>query len=392
MSCAGRRLGEGRGKVVAMPESSEPAGRVPAADAQEPKTPGAADQSAGDLEQTHADFDQTLADADQTASESDQQASDGDQTQSDRDQRSSDRDQAAADRQLGDSSSPEIIAEEERSRHEREESARERLRATATRAATADFRLRTASERDDIAVLRDRNAAARDRAARARDDAAQRRDRNAEERERRALEAGSLDEATHLALKTMREAADLARRTAAAQRLSARADRDDAARDRTDAAKDRERTALDLLTSALRSGGATSVMSDDHERTPGTGSQILVMIDVGARDAAMDGADRDELVSDLAAAIASAMRVNDLVVRWYGEEFLCAIADTTLEAATERVAEMRSAFAARRPGASLLAGLAEVNDHDSYGSLIARADTALRRAKEAADCQPDGTI
>lgn len=46
-------------------------------------------------------------------------------------------------------------------------------------------------------------------------------------------------------------------------------------------------------------------------------------------------------------------------MRWGGDEFVCALSDVTLEVASERVAEVQRVLAARRPVASISAGLAE---------------------------------
>jgi len=79
-------------------------------------------------------------------------------------------------------------------------------------------------------------------------------------------------------------------------------------------------------------------------------------------------------------AITSTMRSYDVTVRWGGDEFVCALSETTLEVATKRLSDIQAALEARRPGASISAGLAELGD-DTLRSLIARADTALYAAK-----------
>jgi PleD family two-component response regulator len=68
-------------------------------------------------------------------------------------------------------------------------------------------------------------------------------------------------------------------------------------------------------------------------------------------------------------------------VRWDGDEFVCALSNVTLEAASNRVDEIQHHVLARRPGASISSGLAELQDEDTIESLIARADADLERAK-----------
>jgi hypothetical protein len=53
--------------------------------------------------------------------------------------------------------------------------------------------------------------------------------------------------------------------------------------------------------------------------------------------------------------------------------------ETGLEVAAARVAEIQRALAARRPGATITVGLAELTDGDTLESLPARAESARGR-------------
>jgi GGDEF domain-containing protein len=66
-------------------------------------------------------------------------------------------------------------------------------------------------------------------------------------------------------------------------------------------------------------------------------------------------------------------------VRWSGDEFVCALSDVSLEAAAARVAGIQRALTARRPGATISVGLAELTDGDTLESLLALAGSACGR-------------
>jgi len=55
------------------------------------------------------------------------------------------------------------------------------------------------------------------------------------------------------------------------------------------------------------------------------------------------------------------------------------MSDVTLEVAADRVAEIQHDLQTRREGASISAGLAELDADDTISSLLARADNNLYR-------------
>jgi diguanylate cyclase (GGDEF)-like protein len=235
-----------------------------------------------------------------------------------------------------------------------------------------------------VARLRDLTAASRDRIARARDEAADARDSAAEERERHAAEAGNLGDVI-APLRSLRVAAASSRRLAAVERAAAAEDRLAAATDREQAAADRRFAGLDELTGVFRRGTGELALNAEIDRSRRTGrSLILAIIDVDALKAVNDSqghAAGDALLRDVATSIRAAMRSYDVAVRWGGDEFVAALSDVTLQVAADRVAEMKRALGALRPGAAITAGITQLLDDDSLESLIARADTGLYRKK-----------
>jgi diguanylate cyclase (GGDEF)-like protein len=337
-----------------------------------------ADQSAADLDQAHAD-------ADQTAAELDQRAADADQALAERDQHAADRDQAAADwERMHALADPVALDAHETSRREREEATRERELTMLGRARTAAQRIETANRRDEVARTRDLTADVRDQIAQVRDEAALARDRDAEARERHGGTAGTLDDAL-LALQQLRHAGAATRRQAARERAAAAADRRAAAAARDSAASDRRLGGLDELTGVFRRGAGHLALTHEIDRARRLRRRFaFAVLDVDELKAVNDHdghAAGDALLHDVARAIVATLRSYDIVVRWGGDEFICAMSDVSLDVAIERTAEIQRELTARNPAASFSAGHAALGPGDTLDSVIARADTDLYLAK-----------
>jgi diguanylate cyclase (GGDEF)-like protein len=242
-----------------------------------------------------------------------------------------------------------------------------------------------ASERDEAAQRRDQVARERDRVAEGRDRAAEVLEQEAG---RLAQELGETDAPTAAAL----EAAAIARGRAATGRARAAADRERAARDREEAARDRklhqdelERAELDELTGAYRRGLGEVALSSEIERARRSeNGLVLVFIDLDGlkelndRDGHAAG---DALLRDVVVALGAKLRPYDPVVRWGGDEFVCAISEAELEDASGRIDEVREVLAETQPQASMGVGLAALAQGDTLADLVNRADQDLLRAK-----------
>jgi diguanylate cyclase (GGDEF)-like protein len=317
------------------------------------------------------------------ARDSDQTVSDMEQAHAERDQHASDIDQAVDDWRLA--RGP--VADDDGTKHEasraqRGDVSRERDFTAEERSRAAAQRLTTAAQRDDVAARRDRAATIRDRDLDAADQAADQNDKALDQQERQARDAG--DENV-IQLGSLRVAAGAVRRDAARERATAAHDRASAAADRDRAAADRRYAGLDELTGMFRRGSGELALTREIDRWRRSGqSLILAVIDVDSLKAVNDvhgHAEGDALLRDVATAITSAMRSYDATVRWGGDEFVCAIADVTPRMASDRIRDIQAALEARRPGASISAGLAELTIDDTLETLIARADAALYRTK-----------
>jgi diguanylate cyclase (GGDEF)-like protein len=345
----------------------------------EARNGAAPDQSASDADQTASDADQTASDADQTASDADQMSSDvdrdlsaGDQRSSDRDQVASDDDQAVADMELERHPDPSSQKAHDASLAKRLAGSKERKKAGEARGIQAESRARQAAQRDDTAWRRDLTAQARDGAA-------DRRDRESAKLERKMASHAS-------SLRTALTHASEIRERAAEDRVRAAEDRAQAARDRERAAAERDevlaelrRAHLDELTGAFRRGlGEEALQAEIDRARRGDARLMLAFVDVDAlRDVNnREGhASGDMLLRNVVATIRANIRSYEPIVRFGGDEFVCAVSNLDLAQAEERFRVIQDAIAAG--GNAVSVGLAEMRPEDSLDDLIERADAAL---------------
>jgi diguanylate cyclase (GGDEF)-like protein len=331
-----------------------------------------------ELSQTERDRDQTSSDRDQTASDQDQTWSDHDQSASERDQRSADEDQHAADDDLaagGDSLA------HHRSALARAWSARDRAVVSALRDESAAARLRTAEERDQAAALRDRGAAGRDELARLHDleddENASREDILVRARRDRARAAADRAKA----------ADDRAR--AAADREEAAGERAEAQRHRTEAADDLKSAATDELTGARTRRFGLEEVSRELERAHRTGASLLLaFIDVDGLKELNDGQGHlagDALLQLLGETLRANVRPYDVIVRYGGDELICAMPNVSASEARARFERIAATLTAANASHSITFGLAEAEPADSLQELIGRADADLLRARRSGD-------
>jgi diguanylate cyclase (GGDEF)-like protein len=322
------------------------------------------------------DCEQGASDRDQTASDQDQTWSDHDQTASERDQRSADEDQHAAD---DDFAAGGDAITYHRSALARERAGRDRDAVSVVRSESAVARLATASDRDRAAELRDRGAAGRDALARLHD----LQDDEDATREDILLRA-ERDRA--------RAAADRAK--AADDRERAAADRDDAARERAEALRERTKAAdnLKLATTDELTGARTrrlglEEVSRELERAHRTGaSLVLAFVDVDGLKAVNDSQGHlagDALLRLLGQTLRTNVRPYDVIVRYGGDELLCAMPNLNSREARARFEKIAAALAAADSNYSVTFGLAEAGPDDNLQELIARADADFLQARHS---------
>jgi diguanylate cyclase (GGDEF)-like protein len=241
----------------------------------------------------------------------------------------------------------------------------------------ADDRNQNASDRDLTAEDRDQISAAYDRASETRDERADARDRRADARDEVApsVDQGAVSD---------RAGAWRDRRGAAGDRRHAADDREAASTDRLLSARDRAASSIDDLTGAHRRDAGMLELAREVIRAKRTEEPLVVaFVDVDGLKVTNDTqghAAGDRLLGRVVDAIRSHLRGYDLIVRYGGDEFVCALVDVSIESAAERFLRVNEELGSER--ASISVGLAELSERDSLDDLIARADAALRRQRE----------
>jgi diguanylate cyclase (GGDEF)-like protein len=367
-------------RVVRCPACGEVTGvmRCPSCGAE--LLPGApdhiGDRPVSDRAQSASDQDQTWSDRDQTGSDQDQTWSDHDQTGSASDQRSADEDQHAAE---DDFAAGGDAVTYHRSALARERSSRDRAAVSVLRDETAAARLRTAEDRDRAAALRDRGAEGRDALARLHD---------------LQDDADASREDILLRAKRDRARAAADRAKAADDRRRAAADREEAARERAEALRNRAESAdslklatTDELTGAWTRKFGLDEVSRELERAHRTGATlVLAFVDVDGLKQVNDS--RGHLAGDaLLQLVGETLRANvrpyDVIVRYGGDELVCAMPNLTGPEARARFETIAAALKAIDAEHSVTFGLAEAEPADSLQELIARADADLLEARRS---------
>lgn len=324
----------------------------------------ASDQTASDQDQTSSDHDQTRSDRDQTAS-------DDDQTSSDRDQRSSNEDQKAADADVESGSDRETY---DRTTEARERTTGDREAVSERRDEAGQERAGAASERDAAATLRDVGATVRDAEALMRD---------------RENDQGSSWHDILLRAAYDRERAAADRERAADDRLQAAADREIARRERAEASRIRsesagllEQAATDQLTGArTRFLGLDEALRELERMRRRPGAALMVaFVDVDGLKQINDSRGHlagDVLLRLVGQTLIANLRRYDVVVRYGGDEFVCAMPEMSPADAEARFRTIRQALAAVDRAYSISVGLSQSRAEDSLDDLISRADADL---------------
>jgi diguanylate cyclase (GGDEF)-like protein len=247
------------------------------------------------------------------------------------------------------------------------------------RAESAAARLATGADRDRAAELRDRGAEGRDALARLhdlQDDA----------------DASREDILLRAERDRARAAADRAK--AADDRARAAVDRQEAARERAEARRDRTRSADDLklaatdeLTEAWTRKRGLEEVSRELERAHRTGARlVLAFVDVDGLKAVNDSQGHlagDALLRLLGETLRTNVRPYDVIVRYGGDELLCAMSNLGVPEARARFEKIAAAFAAADPDHSITFGLAEAGPAEGLQELIARADADFLQARRS---------
>ena len=148
-----------------------------------------------------------------------------------------------------------------------------------------------------------------------------------------------------------------------------------------------ERSHRDELTGAYRRGFGEEALQGEIDRARrDDGRVVFAFVDVDGlravnnRDGHPAG---DALLRDVVSAIRSEMRSYEPIVRFGGDEFVCAIGSVDLEQARRRFETIKDSISGRGGGRTISVGLAELQPNDTLADVIDRADGALLAARRA---------
>jgi diguanylate cyclase (GGDEF)-like protein len=276
----------------------------------------------------------------------------------------------------------EAAADRRRASQDRRAGAGERSQAELDRNTALADRGAGASERSQAEL--DRNTALADRGA----GASERSDAEADRNTALADRGAGAGERTEAELDRGIALAD--RGAGASERSRAEIDRDTALADRGASAQERASAFVDDLTGVYLRGAGLMELEREIARTRRTQQPlVLAFVDVDHLKVINDSlghAAGDRLLLDVANSFRDKLRSHDLVLRYGGDEFVCAFSGLDMAAATKRLALITAALAAAPEHGSVTVGLAQLRADDSPKDLVARADAALytkRRRGEA---------
>jgi diguanylate cyclase (GGDEF)-like protein len=211
-------------------------------------------------------------------------------------------------------------------------------------------------------------------------------DDGARRRRQRESTPGPHDMLAHAARD--RELAALDRARAADDRAQEAADRARAAAERAEALEIRaesarllERAGTDELTGARTRQVGLERAAHELERARRTRGQLmLAFVDVDGLKQVNDSLGHqagDALLELVGYALGSNLRPYDVIVRYGGDEFLCAMPDISPHEARARFKQIARALAAVKARYSISFGLAQARPDETLPQLVARADADL---------------
>jgi diguanylate cyclase (GGDEF)-like protein len=163
-------------------------------------------------------------------------------------------------------------------------------------------------------------------------------------------------------------------------------DRREAALDRTSAADHLRGTYRDTLTGALRRDPGREELGREVDRAHRTKSPLVVaFLDVVRLKRVNDEQGHsagDRVLSAVGVALRGGLRSYDRVVRYGGDEFVCALPGADLTDAARRFDEVGEMLGLASPGARISIGLVELQTDESLDGVIDRADRRLYEGRK----------
>ena len=262
----------------------------------------------------------------------------------------------------------------------------------------ADERDRAADERDQAAEARDRAAEARERSADTADTPAtgeQEQGESAAQSDRRSAAAdrrqASSDRRSGRAARQQsqedRSGSSTQRESGSSDRAAAEVDRQTASVDRGNSATDRSAAARDALTGTYLRGPGIALLNEQIQTAKDTLQTLtLAFVDVDHLKTVNDSLGHsagDRLLRQVAVTISAALGPDSLLFRYGGDEFVCSILGSTQAELRGLLSHVSEQLRAATEQGSISGVIAELEEGDTFESLVARADTALYEQRRA---------
>ncbi len=142
---------------------------------------------------------------------------------------------------------------------------------------------------------------------------------------------------------------------------------------------------MDELTRTYRRDTGVVELERDMARAKRTNRPLtLAFVDIDGlkkRNDSKGHAAGDRLISQTADSLRAHLRSYDLIIRFGGDEFLCALVDVDIAEAGERFSRV-NANLSETEQASVTVGLAELREDDGVEDLLSRADKAMYEARD----------
>jgi len=284
------------------------------------------------------------------------------------------------------------VDQRERAAGRRERAVDVREQASGEREAALSAREESADRRDHLAWERDEQAVRRDDAAEERDVASAGRDVHAIEAEAEVAQQPNVSAEAIDALESARSGSESDREGAGGDRQSAAVDRSHAERDRDASAGDRHAATIDRasgfiddLTGVLLRGPGFFELNRDIARARRSGDRLVLgfadVVGFKAINDSIGHAAGDTVLRRVADSLCSKLRPYDTIVRYGGDEFVCAVSGMSPAEVKDRLAAVNVALAEGAQHASVTVGVAELQADDSLEALLDRADADLRRQR-----------
>jgi diguanylate cyclase (GGDEF)-like protein len=179
---------------------------------------------------------------------------------------------------------------------------------------------------------------------------------------------------------------------AAEDREAAASLRAAAARDREQAVRERKLAGIDSLTGvSLRAVGLGEIKREIARARRAQTPLALAFVDVNNLKIVNDTQGHlagDTLLKQVAQTLRTMLRPYDVIMRFGGDEFVCALANMETKEAQGRLTDIIGTLEANGLAKPISFGVAALEANDDLETLIARADMNLREARRASDHRP----